>query len=483
MNICFVSSEITPFAKTGGLADVAGALGTYLAKNGLDVRLIMPLYAQVDTKKHEMVAVQFARSCEVRLGAHRFLYDVFTLKESPNNAQYYFIHCPALYTRPAIYTNDADEYLRFALLNVAAIEFCQRMGWSPDIFHCNDWQSALIPLYLKTLYSWDSLFKHSKTLLTIHNLAYQGAFPADIINDLNLASYYKLFDAAELYAGRINFLQTGLKHADYLNTVSPTYAKEIQTETYGEGLSDILRARADRFSGILNGVDYQEWNPQTDKHIPYHYNIKNLGGKKRNKKVLLKELNLPFSENAPVLAMITRLVEQKGIDLLKGSIERILDEYDIRLIVLASGQPEYEHYLYFLQLQYPDKVVFYQGYNYELAHLIEAGADIFLMPSRYEPCGLNQIYSLKYGTVPVVRKTGGLADTVRLYDWKTQKGTGFVFEHYTPDSLFWALEYAVTTFANKKAWRKIQIEGMKEDFSWDKQVKEYVRLYQKIVKL
>ena len=483
MNICFVSSEITPFAKTGGLADVAGALGKYLAKNGVDVRLIMPLYAQVDTKKHEMVPVEFARNCVAKLGAHTFLYDIYTLSDSPDGAQYYFIHCPVLYARSNVYTNDADEHLRFALLNVAAIELCQRMGWAPDIFHCNDWQSALIPLYLKTLYRWDDLFKKTKTLLSIHNLAYQGSFPAEYINDLNLASYYHLFNAAQLYAGRINFLQSGLQHADYLSTVSPTYAKEIQSETFGEGVHDLLRSRADRLSGILNGVDYEEWNPETDKHIPYHYSTKNLGGKKRDKKVLLEQLNLPFSDKAPVLTMITRLVEQKGIDLLKGSIERILNEHDVRLVVLASGQPEYEHYLYFLQLQYPEKVVFYRGYNYDLAHLIEAGGDIFLMPSRYEPCGLNQIYSLKYGTVPVVRKTGGLADTVRLYNWETQEGTGFVFEHYNADSLHWAMEYAVTTYAKKRAWRKIQIQGMMEDFSWEKQIKEYLKLYEKIMRL
>ena len=482
MNICFVSSEITPFAKTGGLADVSGALGKYLAKKGQDVRLVTPLYGRVNIKKYEMVPVKFAQQCTVALGTHQFVYDVFTLKEPLDNARYYFIHCPALYARPEIYTNDADEHLRFALLNIAAIELCQRMGWAPDIFHCNDWQSALIPLYLKTVYHWDGLFKNTKTLLTIHNLAYQGSFSAEIINDLNLAPYYEQFDAAELYAGKINYLRTGLMHADYLSTVSPTYAKEIQTETFGEGMHELLRSRADRLSGILNGVDYEEWNPTTDRHIPYHYSIKNLGGKNRNKKALLNKLGLVFDENAPVLAMITRLVEQKGIDLLKGSIEQILNKYDVRLVILASGEADYEHYLYFLQLQYPDKVVFYKGYNYELAHFIEAGADIFLMPSRFEPCGLNQIYSLKYGTVPVVRKTGGLADTVRLYDWKTQTGTGFVFEHYTADSLHWAMEYAITTFANKKAWRKIRIQGMKEDFSWDKQIKEYLKLYDKIVK-
>jgi len=483
LNICLVSSEIAPFAKTGGLADVTAALGKYLAKNGVDVRLIMPLYAQVDTKKHEMVAVEFARNCQVMLGTHKFVYDVFTLKESPDGAQYYFIHCPSLYARPTVYTDDIDEHLRFTLLDVAALELCQRMGWAPDIFHCNDWQSALIPIYLKTLYQWDSLFKKTKTLLSIHNLAYQGSFPADSINDLNLAEYYSMFDAAELYAGKINFLRIGLMHSDYLSTVSPTYAQEIQTETFGEGMHELLRSRSQQLIGILNGVDYEEWNPETDKHIPYHYSIKNLAGKKHNKKVLLDKLGLPYSAQAPVLAMITRLVEQKGIDLLKDSIERILDSFDVRMVILASGQPEYEHYLHSLQMHYPDKVAFYKGYNTDLAHLIEAGADIFLMPSRYEPCGLNQIYSLKYGTVPVVRKTGGLADTVRLYNWETQEGTGFVFEHYNADSLHWAMEYAVTTYTKKKAWRKIQIQGMREDFSWEKQIKEYLRLYEKIKQL
>ena len=478
--ICITASEIVPFAKTGGLADVTGALGKYLSNLGHDVRLVMPFYSIIDTMSHTFKVAGFARHCKVSFGHHHYIYDVYSAELPDSKATVYFIHCPALYNRSFIYTNDKDEYLRFALLSRATLELCQYLKWAPDIIQCNDWQTALIPVYLKSLFAWDGLFKHTKTLLTIHNIAYQGNFPAGVINDLEMSPYYTLFDGHELYSGRLNFLRSGLMHANKISTVSETYASEIKTDVFGEGLQNTLNSRSEDLVGILNGVDYDAWNPETDKDIPFSYSIKTLSNKQKNKKALLEKVFLPYDGQKPVLSMITRLTEQKGLDLLEGTIETLIANYDIRLIVLGSGEQKYEHYLYFLQLQYPKNVVFYKGYNYPLSHLIEAGSDIFLMPSRFEPCGMNQIFSLKYGTVPVVRKTGGLADTVHHYDWRTQKGNGFVFEHFTKDALYWAAEYAITTYAHKEVWKKIVINGMKQDYSWHNQVKHYIDLFRKM---
>lgn len=480
--ICFVSSEVTPFAKTGGLADVSGALGKYLSNAGHDVRIIMPLYSAMDTTKYEVQPVEFARNLQIWFGDTEVIYSIYTIKLPNSGADVYLIHNPHYYNRWSLYTNDHDEYLRFAILNRVAIEFCQLIEWGPDIIHCNDWQTGLIPVYLKTIYNWDKLFRKTKTVLTIHNIAYQGNFSADIINKLGLERYYNWFDVNDLYQGRINYLRTGVLHADKITTVSETYAKEILTDFYGEGLQNTLMARKSDLVGILNGVDYDEWNPETDKLIPYNYSIKDLSGKTKNKKQLLSQLSLSYDVNAPVIGMITRLADQKGLDLFKGTMEKILHEYDIRFIVLGSGEHSYEQYLYYLQQSFRDKVVFYLGYNFELSHLIEAGSDMFLMPSKYEPCGLNQIYSLKYGTVPIVRKTGGLADTIEFYNWETQEGTGFVFDFYNADGLYWVLQHAIQTFKDKTAWKKMVIRGMQKDFSWDKQIPKYLELYQKLIK-
>lgn len=482
MKICLIASEIVPFAKTGGLADVVGAMGKYLSNRGHDARLIMPLYSSVDIRKFNIKPLKAARRCKISFGKQKYIYDFYYADLPQSKAQTYFIHCPALYNRSSIYTNEPDEHIRFALLSKAALELCRRTNWPPDIIHCNDWQTALTPVLLKTQYRRETLFQDTKTLLTIHNIGYQGSFKAEIINDLELSKHYKLFDGADLYGGKLNFLRSGLLHADKISTVSETYAREIQTVEYGEGLQELLQKRAADLTGILNGVDYDAWNPETDKHIPYHYSVKSLSDKKKNKEYLLRQASLKYDSKKPTIGMITRLAAQKGLELLDGVIEKIIVQYDIKLIVLGSGDEQYERYLKALQLQYPKNVVFYQGYNEPLSHLIEAGADIFLMPSRYEPCGMNQIFSLKYGAVPVVRKTGGLADTVEHYNWETQRGDGFVFEHFNKDGFYWALDYAVTTFLHRQAWKKIMKNGMRKDFSWDRQIQRYIDLYEQMTK-
>ncbi len=478
LKICYVSSEIYPFAKTGGLADVSAALGKYLSEKKHDIRLIMPLYSVIDMRGYLLKPMRNSNKLELKLGGKSYYFDVYETTLPKSSAKIYFIHCPVLYHRTDIYSDDWDEPVRFAFLSKAAIEICKNQGWYPDIFHCNDWQTALIPVYLKTHYRSEKALSRVRCVLTLHNIGYQGVFNADKINDIGLSDYYQWFDSTELYFGKINFLRTGIMHSDKLTTVSRTYAEEIQTPAMGEGLDALLRSRSKDLSGIVNGVDYETWNPTGDPWIKRNYSAQDLRGKVVNKRALLKSVGLTYRAGVPVMGMVTRLVDQKGIELLNGSLQSLFEKHDVQFIILGNGQQKFETFLYQLQLSYPEQLVFYRGYHNELSHMIEAGADMFVMPSRYEPCGLNQIYSLKYGTIPIVRRTGGLADTVEPYNWQKQSGTGFVFEHYTPQGLLWAMEHALTTFSYRAVWRKLMKRAMQQDFSWSKQVDKYIKLYE-----
>jgi len=481
LKICFLASEVVPFAKTGGLADVSGALAKYLDKEEHDIRVFMPFYSSIDTSVSEFHKVDFIQDIQIQFGNFSLTFSLLTAKLPDSNANVYFVHCPGLFDRGSIYTDDMDEYLRFALLTRASIESCQRMGWAPDIMHCNDWQTGLAPLYLKTLYSWDDLFAKTRTILTIHNIGYQGIFGWDKLDTLGINDYKQFLPAEDLDAGIINYMKIGLLHADMITTVSNTYAKEIMTSEYGCGLEGLLQQRQDRLIGIVNGVDYAEWSPESDKLIPHAFNINDLSGKEKNKQALLKKMSLPYNATTPVCGIVSRLTGQKGFELLHESLFEILASTDIQFVVLGSGEEKYAHFFQQAQAHFPHKMVFFNGYNVELSHLIEAGSDMFLMPSRYEPCGLNQIYSLKYGTVPIVRKTGGLADTVDFYDWESQQGTGFVFEHFNADSVKWAINHAVETYKNRDAWTKLMKAGMEKNFSWDVQVQKYIELYRWLV--
>jgi starch synthase len=478
--VCMVSAELTPFAKTGGLGDVVAALSAHLARQGHDVRVFVPLYAGLDRRGQSFVPVEFLRDIPVEIGPHRYQFSVQTTPLPGTTLPIYFIDCPALYDRPKLYTSDGDEAIRFLLLQRAALECCQRMGFAPDIVHANDWHTGLMPLLLRTRYSWDRLFHGTKTVLTIHNIGYQGVFGAGILADLGMADVAWLFHQEALAAGRINFLETGLLYADVLTTVSRTYAREIQTPEYGSGLDGLLRARADRLVGIVNGIDDEEWNPATDPLLPAHFHLDDLAGKATCKQHLLRALGLPHREGVPVFGIVSRLTGQKGFDLLFDALPPLLAHRAMQLTVLGSGEPKLEAWFAWLQSAFPGQVCFFRGYSNELAHLIEAGADAFLMPSRYEPCGLNQMYSLRYGTVPLVRKTGGLADTVELYDPASGRGTGIVFDHYTPQGVGWAIETALALYAEPHHWRQMQRNGMSQDFSWRVQGEEYVRLYRQL---
>ncbi len=480
MRICFVTSELAPLAKVGGLADVSAALPRELLELGHDVRVYLPLYQRIREAGVSLAPDPILQSLPLQLGRRTFRFSILTTRLAGSDLEVRLVDCPALYDRPGIYTQDADEHLRFLLLTRAAIECCQSTQWAPDILHCHDWQTALAPLYLKTLYQWDRLFERTRSVLTIHNLGYQGTFDAASLPELGLGEGSRLLHQADLLAGRIGFLKTGLAYADALTTVSPTYAREIQSERLGMGLDGLLRQRSGHLVGILNGVDTREWDPRTDRHLSARYSEKSLWRKEKNKESLLRSLGLEYTKGVPVVGIVSRLSAQKGIELLDPTLPELMAERDLRFVALGSGEPRLEQLMQSIQAQNPGRACFYRGFSDELAHRIEAGADLFLMPSLYEPCGLNQMYSMRYGTAPVVRATGGLADTVRQFDPATGEGTGFVFEHFTADGLRWALRLALKVYDEPKQWRRLQLNGMGMDFSWGARAGQYQELYRSI---
>lgn len=480
LRICLASSEMTPLAKTGGLADVNAALAAYLHREGHDIRILLPLYSSLQTRGLDIQPVAGLQDLVISIGAWDIEYSIYRTTHPDSNVPVFLLHCPAMYDRPGIYTEGGDEHLRFILLSRAAIEMCQRMGFAPDIFHCHDWHTALVPLFLRTIYSWDKLFAGTKTVLTIHNIGYQGMFGANILGDLDIGWSQHYLHQDDLASGHINFLKTGLLHADLLTTVSPTYAREIQGIEYGMGLDDILRARSDALVGILNGVDYAEWDPASDRLIPKNYTSRSLSGKAVCKQVLMNDLGLAGGVEQPLIGIVTRLVGQKGIDLMERVLPRLLAERDFALAVLGSGEQRFERFFQMLHRAAPERVSFYRGYNNKLAHCIEAGSDMFLMPSAYEPCGLNQMYSLKYGTIPIVRETGGLADSVQQVIAATGTGTGILFHNYDEAGLAWAIRRGLDLFTKQSLWRQIMRNGMAMDFSWEQQGGVYVHLFRRL---
>ncbi len=478
MKICMVASEATPFAKTGGLADVSSALTRALAAAGHDARLFLPMYAKLRASSHAFQPVPEVQDVEFELGGERARFSLSTLALPDSKAPVYFVRCPELFDSEALYPDDGRDHLRFALFSRAVLETCQRLGWAPDVIHCNDWHAGLLPLYLEIYYAWDALFKETKTLLTIHNIGYQGLVSSEYLASVGLEDQKHLLYQEDLADGVLSYLKTGLLYADLLSTVSETYAHEIQTEEYGMGLEEILAARADSLIGIVNGVDLGEWNPKTDKLIPHNYDRANLAGKLKNKEALCERLGLSFDERAPLVGIVSRLTWQKGFELLPDVLPVLLRRKDLRLAVLGSGEEKYEKYFAWLQEMFPGQVGFHCGYDESLAHLIEAGSDMFVMPSRYEPCGLNQMYSLAYGTVPVVRHTGGLADTV-FED--PANGTGFCFHDFDSASLLSAMERALDTWADPKDWKALMLRGMSQDYSWERQAEQYIELYDRLL--
>ncbi|HEX4619346.1 MAG TPA: glycogen synthase [Steroidobacteraceae bacterium] len=480
--ICLLASEVAPLSKTGGLADVAGALAKYLHADGQDVRLFTPCYSSIDRAALAPRPVAQLQQVPLALGAHRYVFSVLeTALPGARGAPVYLIDCPALYARESLYTSDPDEHLRFLALTRAVFMSCARLEWAPQVLHCNDWHTAFAPLLLRAEYGREALFAAARTVLTIHNIGYQGIFPAADIADLGLPpGAVHLLHQDDLAAGRINALRHGILYADAITTVSPTHAREICTAEYGMGLEDSLLARGDALTGILNGVDYDEWDPRRDRFLPLHYDPDHLGGKAALKRQLLARMRLTTAPQVPLAGVVSRLAAQKGIELMFEALPTVLERRPLALAALGSGEAKYEQFFATLARSFPGRVVFESGYDEELSHWIEAAGDLFLMPSRYEPCGLNQMYSLRYGTVPVVRRTGGLADSVEHYDVASGSGTGVVFNDFDAPALEWALDTALDLYAQPAHWSRLMRNGMSQDFSWRRRTGEYLAVYRRL---
>ena len=485
LRILEVASEVAPFARTGGLGDVVGALPKAFARLGHEVKVFLPRYGFI--KGNELGL----RSLDLKLSVSAWGKSTpFSLElhhDSRTKVDHYFVKNDFYFDRSEFYVDPATgkDYLdnddRFIFFCRAALESIKKLNWRPDIIHIHDWQAALIPAFLKTTYAADEFFRNTRTVLTIHNLGYQGIFPAGRFKRIELPEnmFFAMTGPFEFF-GKVNLLKGGLMLADKLTTVSGQYAKEIQsTEEYGYGLQGVLTERKPDLVGILNGVDYTVWSPSRDKQIPYKFTVSNLSGKRKNKVELMQYAHLPLRDTAPLIGMISRLTDQKGWDLIEEAADDLFS-MNIQMIVLGTGDQKYVDLLKKLEKKHPDKLRAYITFDDALAHRIEAASDIFLMPSRWEPCGLNQLYSLKYGTVPVVRKVGGLADTVIDWDPKTQTGTGFVFQEYDTIEMVASLKRALAVFSRKRTWIKIVKAGMGQDFSWDRSAKKYSELFERL---
>jgi len=474
MKILFVAAEGLPFSKTGGLADVIEALPRALVALGHEVAVLLPRY-----RNTRAVPVPVPTLTVPMGDALRFprIEEGGTL----HGVSCYFVDDPEYFDREQLYGVAGKDYPdnaeRYAEFCGAAIEFCKHV-WMPDVIHCHDWQAGLVPVLLQTRYAKDDALRELSVVFTIHNMGYHGAFPREVMKKIGLPESLFDIDLMEFY-GRINFLKGALIFSDYLTTVSPKYAEEIKTVEYGHGLDGVVRSRADRLVGILNGVDYAVWSPERDKIIASRYSPKDLSGKHACKKDLLEVFGLPAEAvDKPVIGVVSRFAGQKGFDLIEQVAADVLAE-DLSFVALGAGEPKYEKLLGELAKAYPEKFSVKVAYDNKLAHKVEAGADIFLMPSRYEPCGLNQIYSLKYGTVPVVRATGGLDDTIEAFDPETGSGTGFKFEAYDGPSLLGSIRQALSVFRNEpEAWHRLQLSGMAKDFSWKVSAVQYVKVYE-----
>jgi starch synthase len=479
LHIAFATSELVPFVKTGGLADVSMALPKALAALGHKVTVFVPRYRSIAFPPGEFVG-----SVHVPVDG------------IPRSAGYYaawghkgvrilFVEHPPFFDRQAPYGvgNDdfADNRLRFAFFSRAVIEYFRSRGERPTLFHAHDWQTGLVPALLKAFYWDDPTLHRTPTVFTIHNLAYQGNFPLDTIDALGLPWHFKHRDALE-YHGGVSYMKSGLLFSEILTTVSPTYAREIQGPEMGYGLDGVLRHRSPDLVGILNGVDYEEWDPRVDPHIAARYSAEDLSGKAECKAELLRLMGLAEFPDMPVVGVISRLVGQKGFDIVTGAWWDLLQR-PIRMVVLGSGEREVEDGFRSLAARAPDRFAVRFGYDPVLAHKIEAGADMILVPSRFEPCGLTQLYSLRYGTVPIVRATGGLADTVEPYDAASGAGTGFRFDHADGTGLVWALDNALAVWTDGKAWTRLMKNGMARDFSWERSARAYVDQYQRALKM
>ncbi|MGH9497429.1 MAG: glycogen synthase GlgA [Candidatus Sulfotelmatobacter sp.] len=477
MNVAFVASEGVPYSKTGGLADVVGALPRALAALGHQVSVYLPRYRQ--TKLSDSAVV--VRSVTVPFD-DQYRFASVVSGGAQNWVKFYFVEYPPYFDRDALYGTAAGDYPdnaeRYALFCRTVLEASKILG-VPQIFHCHDWQAALVPVLLRTIYAEDPAFQNSGAVFTIHNMGYQGLFPPETLPLLMLP--WDLFTITKMeFFGQVNFLKGALTYSDFITTVSRKYSQEIQTAEYGFGLEGVLHDRAATVTGILNGVDYDEWSPQTDKFAAAKYSLQDLSGKAKAKQDLLAAFGMKKANSKlPLIGIVSRFAAQKGFDLIAQVADRLARE-EMIIVALGSGDKAYEEMFLRLNKLFPNKIAVKVAYDNALAHKIEAGADMFLMPSRYEPCGLNQIYSLKYGTVPIVRATGGLDDTIEPWDARTGKGTGFKFTEYTGEALLLTVKTALQAYRDQTSWQVLMKNGMGKDFSWNASAREYGKVYERV---
>lgn len=489
LKILFVTSEVVPFVKTGGLADVSSALPQKLQELGHEVRIVLPKYGAVDERKFKIHEVVRLKDLETKIGDKDVIFSLRSsfLVGSKARVQIYFLDNKEYFgNRNSLYSDqmtgkefkDNDE--RFILLSKSIFELIKKLGWVPDIIHCNDWQTSLIPVYQKTLLKDEEEFKNIKTLLTVHNINSQGVFAKSSFKKTGLPENLNN-EKGVILKGKLNMLYGGLKYADAISTVSETYAKELcKVPDASAGLKDHLCKRKKDFYGIVNGIDPLIWNPEKDKKISKKYSIKSLEKKANNKEYIEEKFGFEYEPDIPLIGMISRIDDNKGFDLLKKSFKDLM-KMDIKLVVLGTGDKKYHNFFEDAALKFPEKFGCYIGFDDDIAHQIEAGADMFLMPSKFEPCGLNQMYSMVYGTIPIVRQTGGLADTVINHGENGKVGTGFVFKKYDSKELLAAVKKALKVYQDKKVWEKLMKAGMKSNFTWLNSSKNYVSVYKKIL--
>ena len=474
MKVLFVTSECHPFVKTGGLGDVAWSLPRALKKLGVDISVIMPKYTQIPAKYQDKM--KHLADFTVNVSYRNQYCGVDSLKI--DGITYYFIDNKYYFDREGIY-GYIDDGERFSFFSSAVIECLDKIDLIPDVIHCNDWHTAIIPLLLKVKYAWISPLRDVKTVLTIHNLKFQGIYPFEALGDLLSVGDSVMVDGGVEYYGNVNYMKGGINYADWVTTVSPTYAREIKYPFYGEGLHGLMQRIDYKLSGILNGIDTVLNDPATDTYIPDNYSAKNLAGKALCKAALQEELGLPQSD-VPLIGIISRLTDQKGFDILSSVLEELLKS-DLQLIVVGTGEKRYEEMFNYFAWKYPQKISSQIRFDLGLAQRVYAGSDMMLIPSRFEPCGLTQLVAMRYGTVPIVRETGGLADSVIPYNQYTGKGLGFTFMNYDGEDLKECVYRAISVFNDKKAWKKLVLSDMKADYSWKKSAGEYEAIYEKLI--
>ena len=475
MKVLFAASEAHPFIKTGGLGDVMGALPKSLIKLGIDTRVVIPKYKNIKDELKQKL--QFVKWFTVPVGWRNQYCGVFQYEY--NEVIYYFIDNEYYFNRDGLY-GYFDDGERFAFFNRAVLEFIKEIDWQPDLINCNDWQTGMVPVLLNLEYKKDQFYSRIKTVFSIHNLLFKGSFSPKVLPELFGYDYMPLVNGSVELDGSVSFLKGGLNYCDQITTVSNTYAEEIKTPQYGEGLDGFLRSKSYYLMGIVNGIDYEEFNPQDDKFIFKNFSINSLGNKLENKLALQRELGLPQKKDTPMIGLISRLTHQKGCDLIVNMIDRLLQR-DIQIVILGTGDYWYEETFKNLQYRYPDKVSANIKFDDCLAHKIYAGSDIFLMPSLFEPCGLGQLIALRYGAIPVVRETGGLKDTIIPYNEYTKVGNGFGFKNFNSNELMNILEYAIEVYNDKDSWKNIIDQAMNSDNSWEKSANEYKKLYEVVV--